>query len=352
MQTSELDYDLPPELIAQEPVEPRDASKLLVLDRQSGLIEHRCFKDIGCYLKPGDLLVVNDTKVLPARLKGEKSDTKAKVEILLLTEQEPGTWEVLAKPAKRLKAGNLINFDENLQAEVAEKLENGRIILHFISSEPLLNVFQKIGQVPLPPYIVKPLLHPNRYQTIYAKKEESAAAPTAGLHFTPELIDDLKLEGIKFAHLTLKIGLDTFQPIREEKVEEHEIHSEYYEVSSEAADLLNEAKNSQNRIIAVGTTAVRVLETLARRSFLPAGRHGANAQDDIGSMSGYTDLFIYPDYEFKMVDIMITNFHLPRSTLLAMVSAFSSPSKIKNAYAQAIKKHYRFFSFGDAMLII
>ena len=336
---------MPPELIAQEPIEPRDSSKLLVLDRQSGRIEHRRFTDINCYFKPGDLLVVNDTKVLPARLIGKKQDTDANIEVLLLTEQEAGTWEVLAKPAKRLKTGSQIIFDDDLQAEVAEKLENGRLLLRFKSQEPLLNVFQKIGQVPLPPYIVKPLLHRERYQTIYAKKEESAAAPTAGLHFTAELIDDLKLGGVKFAHLTLRIGLDTFQPIREKTVEEHKIHSEYYEVSAETGSLIKEATQRKSRIIAVGTTAARVLETLATRSF-------ANAQDDTGSMSGYTDLFIYPGYEFKKVDLMITNFHLPCSTLLAMVSAFAGLEQIKNAYEQAIKNNYRFFSFGDAMLIL
>jgi S-adenosylmethionine:tRNA ribosyltransferase-isomerase len=332
-----------------------------VLDRQSALIEHRCFSDIGCYLRPGDLLVVNDTKVLPARLKGRKADTGAKVEILLLTQQKPEiatprqvgtrnddtsqTWEVLAKPAKRLKIGSRIIFDKDLEAEVIEEHENGRRLIKFYSQEPLMNMLQKVGEVPLPPYITKPLLHKERYQTIYAQRQESAAAPTAGLHFTPELIDDLKLQGVKLAYLTLRIGLDTFQPIREETVENHHIHSEYYELSQETADLLNEARNSKGRIIAVGTTSARVLEALAGRSF-------AKAQDDICQTSGHTNLFIYPGYKFKAIDLMITNFHLPRTTLLAMVSAFAGLDKIKAAYKEAVNEKYRFFSFGDAMLIL
>lgn len=375
VKTSELEYHLPTKLIAQEPVEPRDSSKLLVLDKQTGLIEHRQFKEIEYYLKPNDLLVVNDTKVLPARLSGRKQDTGAKVEILLLSEtanphyishRTPSPiWEVLAKPVKRLKSGNMIIFDDNLKAEVVAELSNGRRLLNFTSEEPLINVLQRIGQVPLPPYIVTPLLHPERYQTIYARKQQSAAAPTAGLHFTTELIKSLKAKGVKFAHVTLRIGLDTFQPIREEEVENHHIHSEYFEVGKEAADSINEARESSQRIIAVGTTSARVLETLANKlnkghSEKPATKNLVSeilhyAQNNnlmpFTETTGYSDLFIYPGYNFKVVDAMITNFHLPRTTLLAMVSAFANLEQIKKAYNEAILHKYRFFSFGDAMLI-
>ncbi|TET53287.1 MAG: tRNA preQ1(34) S-adenosylmethionine ribosyltransferase-isomerase QueA [Actinobacteria bacterium] len=339
MKTDELDYNLPEKLIAQEPVEPRNSSKLLVLNRKTKQIGHHQFFQIGDFLKPGDLLVVNDTKVLPARIKGQKTDTKASIELLLLSPSEENKWEVLAKPAKRLKPGSVIDFNADLKVEVLKELEDGRRLVLFKSKEPLLKILQEIGEIPLPPYIVKPLLHPERYQTVYAQKQESAAAPTAGLHFTSKLIQSLKDFGVKFASITLRIGLDTFQPIREEEVEDHKIHSEHYKVGQVAADLINEARNLNHRIIAVGTTSARVLETLAKKNFYE-------------EQEGSTDLFIYPGYKFKAVDAMITNFHLPRSTLLAMVSSFASIDGIRNAYSEAIKKGYRFFSFGDAMLII
>ncbi len=339
MKTSELDYQLPEKLIAQEPIEPRDASRLLILDRKKGSIAHKDFRDIGDYLEPGDLLVVNDTKVLPARLTGKKQDTAANIEILLLAENKDGDWEVLAKPAKRLREGTKIDFDGELKAEVIALLENGRRLLRFDSKESLLSIFERIGKMPLPPYITEPLIKPDRYQTIYAKKQESAAAPTAGLHFTKDLISELKNKGIGFAHVSLRIGLDTFQPIREKEVEKHRIHSEHFELSRETANALNKTREADNRIIAVGTTSARVLESAAiNRVFKEQSRS--------------TDLFIYPDYNFKTVDAMITNFHLPMSTLLAMVSAFAGLELIKKAYDDAIQKRYRFFSFGDAMLII
>ncbi len=339
MKTSKLDYQLPEKLIAQEPIEPRDASRLLVLNRKKGSIAHKDFRDIDDYLEPGDLLVVNDTKVLPARLSGHKIDTGANVEILLLAERRDNEWEILAKPAKRLKVGTIIDFDSELKAEVIALLENGRRLLRFDSKESLLSIFERIGKMPLPPYITEPLVKPDRYQTIYAKKQESAAAPTAGLHFTKDLISELKNKGIGFGRVSLRIGLDTFQPIREKEVEKHRIHSEHFELSKETANALNKTREAGNRIIAVGTTSARVLESAAiNRVFNEENRP--------------TDLFIYPGYNFRAVDAMITNFHLPKSTLLAMVSAFASLELIKKAYEEAIQKRYRFFSFGDAMLII
>ncbi len=345
MNIAELDYDLPEKLIAQTPIEPRDSSKLLVINRSNENISHKTFTDITDYLLPNDLLVVNNTKVLPARLRGKKQDTGAKIEVLLLTPHTSHltphpTWEVLAKPAKRLKRGTIIAFGQDLKAEILDELEDGRRLIKFSSQEPLLDVLQKVGEVPLPPYISTPLQKPERYQTIYAQKEESAAAPTAGLHFTPQLINKIKTAGIKFAHVTLRIGLDTFQPIREDTVEKHRIHSEYFEVGKEAATLLNQARANKSRIIAVGTTSARVLES------------AINKNGTFDEISGFTDLFICPPYQFKAVNCLITNFHLPRTTLLAMVSTFTGLDLIKKSYAEAINNKYRFFSFGDAMLII
>ena len=339
MKTAELDYDLPEKLIAQEPIEPRDSSRLLVIDKINASIAHKRFGNIGDYLNTGDLLVANDTKVLPARIKGKKSDTGANIEVLLLAEHDNGSWEVLAKPAKRLSKNTEIEFDDDLKAKVISSLENGRRMLSFKSKQPLMNVFERLGKTPLPPYITKPLAKPERYQTIYANKQESAAAPTAGLHFTKELIDALKNKGVNLAHVSLRIGLDTFQPIREKEVSKHRMHSEQYELNKKTADLLNETKKNGNRIVAVGTTSARVLETALKNSVYK-------------EVSGNTDIFIYPGYRFRAVDAMITNFHLPRSTLLAMVSAFAGLSTIKKAYEEAVREKYRFFSFGDAMLIL
>lgn len=350
MKTADFDYILPPELIAQTPVEPRDSSRLMVVDRQSGGFEHRHFYDLPEYLRPGDCLVVNDTRVLPARLRGTKEKTGGKVEILLLSELEEKKWEALVRPAARLKAGSRIVFTGGeLIGEIEECLPDGRRIVFFACDRDFHQLLHQIGEMPLPPYIHRPLSEPERYQTVYAKEERSAAAPTAGLHFTSELLERIQKMGVKITPLTLVVGLDTFRPIKEADFKEHRIHSESYRVPEKTAEAINQTIEKGGRIIAVGTTSTRVLETVA----CPAKDNALQGRKwRVKPDKGRAELYIYPGNEFKIVDTLITNFHLPRSTLLLLVSAFAGTELIKKAYQEAIEKQYRFFSFGDAMLII
>jgi len=350
MKTEEFDYRLPKELIAQSPIEPRDASRLMVLDRQTGTIEHRIFRHLPDYLEAGDVLVCNESRVVPARLFGHKVPTGGKVELLLVTKKRERVWEVLTK-GRKVKVGTRIELKrdggEGIIGEVIEWAEEGTKLIEFeVPIEPLLD---ELGVVPLPPYIHEPLKEPERYQTIYARVRGSVAAPTAGLHFTPRLMKELEAKGVEFAFVTLHIGLDTFRPVRTENIEDHPMHSEYCELSVEVAEQLNRARAEGRRIIAVGTTSVRVLETAAyRKSKSDLGPRTS----DVGPFSGWTDLFIYPGYKFRIVDALITNFHLPRSTLLMLVAAFAGKELIDRAYQEAIQKGYRFYSFGDAMLIL
>jgi S-adenosylmethionine:tRNA ribosyltransferase-isomerase len=339
LKTSDFDYELPPEYIAQSPIEPRDASRLLVLDRVSGSVSHAKFYEIGKFLHPADLLVVNETRVIPARLYGHKRPTGGRVEILLLNRREPLIWEVLVG-GKGLEVGKKVEIQSGPDAEILEVLEGPRRLLRF--QEPIEPYLPVAGHVPLPPYIRKPLEEPERYQTIYAKRPGSAAAPTAGLHFTQRLIAELKEKGINFTTVTLHIGLDTFAPVTEENPEEHRIHTEWCQVPSQAADTINRTHASGGRIIAVGTTTVRALESAARI---------ASEDALVVPFEGPTDLFILPGHRFRAVAAMITNFHLPRSTLLLLVSAFAGRENIMNAYRIAIDEGYRFYSFGDVMLI-
>jgi len=339
LKTSDFDYELPPEYIAQSPIEPRDASRLLVLDRVSGSVSHAKFYEIGKFLHPADLLVVNETRVIPARLYGHKRPTGGRVEILLLNRREPLIWEVLVG-GKGLEVGKKVEIESGPDAEILEVLEGPRRLLRF--QEPIEPYLPVAGHVPLPPYIRKPLEEPERYQTIYAKRPGSAAAPTAGLHFTQRLIAELKEKGINFTTVTLHIGLDTFAPVTEENPEEHRIHTEWCQVPSQAADTINRTHASGGRIIAVGTTTVRALESAARI---------ASEDALVVPFEGPTDLFILPGHRFRAVAAMITNFHLPRSTLLLLVSAFAGRENIMNAYRIAIDEGYRFYSFGDVMLI-
>lgn len=341
MKLDDFDYELPEELIAQTPLKDRSASKFLVLDRNTGSIEHRHFKDLVNYLNKGDTLVLNDTKVIPARLIGEKTDTKAVIEVLLLKNIEGNVWESLAKPAKRVKVGTIVSFgDGSLKAKCIELGEEGIRKFELIYDGVLYEILDKLGTMPLPPYIHEKLEDQNRYQTVYAKNEGSAAAPTAGLHFTKELMKELEEKGINIAYVTLHVGLGTFRPVNTENILEHHMHSEYYEISKETCDIINKTKKSGNRLVVVGTTSVRVLETVATK-------FGELKED-----SGWTDIFIYPGYKFKVVDNLITNFHLPKSTLVMLVSALAGRENILNAYKEAIKNEYRFFSFGDSMFII
>jgi len=336
MKTSDFVYDLPPESIAQTPIEPRDASRLLVLHRETGALEHAIFRDIGKYLNPGDLLVINRTRVIPARLFARKP-TGGRVEVLLLRREDLLTWECLVG-GKGLSAGKIIAIEEGPIAEIVEVLEGSRRRLRF--AEPIEPYFPRVGHVPLPPYIHEPLQDPERYQTVYAREPGSAAAPTAGLHFTPRLIDELKSQGVTFAEVTLHVGLDTFTPVTEDNPEEHQIHTEWCQVPPATVDAISRVRQSGGRIIAVGTTSVRTLE-----SAVSAG------QNSLLSYSGPTSLYILPGYRFKLVDAMITNFHLPKSTLIMLVSAFAGRERILHAYQVAKQGHYRFYSFGDAMFI-
>ncbi len=336
MKTSDFNYHLPPEFIAQMPIEPRDASRLLVLKRDTGKLEHAIFHDIGKYLHPGDLLVINRTRVIPARIFAHKP-TGGRVEVLLLRREDLLTWECLVG-GKGLLAGKIITIENGPIAEIVEVLEGSHRRLRF--AEPIEPYFPVVGHVPLPPYIHESVQDPERYQTVYAREPGSAAAPTAGLHFTMRLMDELKSQGVQFAEVTLHVGLDTFAPVTEADPEEHQIHTEWCEVPPATVDAITRARQSGGRIIAVGTTSVRTLESAAR-----AGR------DAILSYSGPTNLYILPGYRFRLVDAMITNFHLPRSTLIMLVSAFAGREQILHAYDIAMQAHYRFYSFGDAMFI-
>ena len=340
MTTKDFYYELPQELIAQTPLKDRTASRLLVLDRKSGEMEHRRFRDITEYLRPGDCLVMNNTRVIPARLYGVKEDTGGKIEFLLLNRIDLDTWEIILKPGKRGRKGARFVFgDGALRAEITEVKPDGNRIVRFEYEGVWEQLLDRLGEMPLPPYIKEKLTDKERYQTVYSKIDGSAAAPTAGLHFTEELIEQIKDMGVNTAYLTLHVGLGTFRPVSVENVEEHVMHSERYEINEETADLINRTRENGGRIVAVGTTSVRTLETAADG----AGRLKAE--------SGNTDIFIYPGYKFKAVDALITNFHLPESTLLMLVSAFAGKDKVFKAYEEAVKEKYRFFSFGDAMFI-
>nr|WP_242693007.1 tRNA preQ1(34) S-adenosylmethionine ribosyltransferase-isomerase QueA [Staphylococcus simiae] len=337
----EFDYDLPESLIAQTPLKDRDHSRLLVMDRHSGELTHLHFKDVIDYFNPGDTLVLNDTRVMPARLFGLKKETGAKVEMLMLTQIEGNDWEVLLKPAKRIKVGNKLTFGEGkIIAECIKELDQGGRIMRLYYDGILQERLDELGEMPLPPYIKERLDDPDRYQTVYAKESGSAAAPTAGLHFTDDLLTQIRDKGVNIAFITLHVGLGTFRPVSVDNIDDHEMHSEYYQMSQATADLLNETKSNHHRIISVGTTSTRTLETIRRD------------HDHFVATSGWTDIFIYPGFQFKAIDGQITNFHLPKSTLVMLVSAFSSRQNVLNAYRTAVEQQYRFFSFGDAMLII
>ena len=341
MKTSDFYYDLPKELIAQDPLADRSSSRLLVLDRKSGRISHEIFRSVGDHLDPGDVLVMNDTKVIPARLIGEKRETGGKAEVLLLKRVSDVTWECLVKPGKRLRKGAEIVFgDGSLKAVIDEELPDGGRIVRFFYDGIFEEVLDRLGQMPLPPYITHRLKDKTRYNTVYAKHDGSAAAPTAGLHFTKELLGELEEKGILPAYVTLHVGLGTFRPVKAENVEDHHMHSEYYEITQETADRIREAKSRGNRVICVGTTSCRTIESAS-------GEDG-----EIRAGRGWTDIFIYPGYRFRQMDALITNFHLPESTLLMLVSAFAGREKILRAYEEAVRERYRFFSFGDAMLLI
>ena len=336
MKTSDFDYDLPESFIAQTPVEPRDSSRLMVLNRSTGQLEHRIFREIGAYLNPGDLLIVNQTRVIPARLKAWKA-TGGKAEILLLRRESETVWECLVG-GKGLGEGKTLRLEDGLEAEIISSLEGSRRRVRF--AEPVENHLQKDGQMPLPPYIHEKLSDPERYQTVYAKTPGSAAAPTAGLHFTPRLMDELRAKGIQFGEVTLHVGLDTFAPVTEDDPREHKIHTEWCELTPAVAEKINATKAAGGRVIGVGTTSVRTLESAANV-----------ARDVIPPYSGPTSIFILPGYQYKVVDAIITNFHLPKSTLIMMISAFAGRETVLNAYETAKREGYRFFSFGDAMFI-
>lgn len=340
MNVKDYDYDLPEELIAQDPLEDRSSSRLMVLDRQTGDVEHRHFTDILEYLHPGDCLVINNTKVIPARLFGVKEDTQAKIEVLLLKRKENDIWETLVKPGKKAKPGTKLVFGDGLlTAEVVDVVEEGNRLIQFHYDGIFEEILDQLGQMPLPPYITHQLKDKNRYQTVYAKYDGSAAAPTAGLHFTKELLQKVKDMGVDIAEVTLHVGLGTFRPVKVENVLDHHMHSEFYMVSQEAADKINRAKESGHRVIAVGTTSTRTLEA------------AADENGWLHETSGWTEIFIYPGYQFKVIDALITNFHLPQSTLVMLVSALAGREHVLHAYEIAVKERYRFFSFGDAMLI-
>ncbi|RKQ37895.1 tRNA preQ1(34) S-adenosylmethionine ribosyltransferase-isomerase QueA [Oceanobacillus halophilus] len=342
MNIEDFDFDLPEELIAQTPLKDRTSSRLLVLDKESKEISHQHFRDIKKYLKPGDCLVLNNTKVLPARLYGVKEDTGAKIEVLLLHQDEKDTWEVLTKPAKKVKEGTKLIFGDGLLKATCTGYKNhGGRILQFSYDGIFYEVLDKLGEMPLPPYIKEQLPEKERYQTVYAKEEGSAAAPTAGLHFTNELLQEIKDMGVTISFITLHVGLGTFRPVSVDSVEEHEMHAEFYQMTKKTADTLNKVKEDGGRIISIGTTSTRTLETIAR-----------DHDGQFVESSGWTDIFIYPPYEFKAINGLITNFHLPKSTLIMLVSALVDRETILKAYNEAVKERYRFFSFGDAMLIL
>lgn len=340
LKKSDFYFDLPRELIAQDPLEDRSSSRLLVLDKESGEVSHHVFREIQDYLNPGDCLVLNNTKVIPARLLGEREGTGAHVEVLLLKRREADVWETLVKPGRKCKPGTKLVFGAGLlKAEVLETVEEGNRLIRFGYDGIWEEVLDKLGEMPLPPYITHKLQDRNRYQTVYARYEGSAAAPTAGLHFTEALLEDIERKGVRIAYVTLHVGLGTFRPVKEDNVLEHHMHSEFYQVSREAADIINDTKKKGGRVVCVGTTSCRTVESAA---------------DENGAVhpgSGNTEIFIYPGYRFRVLDALITNFHLPESTLVMLVSALAGRERVLAAYEEAIRERYRFFSFGDAMLI-
>lgn len=339
MKTDDFDYFLPKELIAQTPLKKRDTSKMMILDKKTGETEDKVFTDLIDYINPGDTLVLNDTKVIPARLIGHKPDTGAVIEVLMLKDLGDDEWECLTKPAKRIKIGTIVKFSDELSCKCTFVGDDGIRRYKFIYNGILLEILDKLGEMPLPPYITEKLNEKDRYQTVYAKNPGSAAAPTAGLHFTKEFINRLKNKGVNIAYVTLHVGLGTFRPVSVSDVTKHDMHSEYYEMSEEVADILNKTRDSGKKIIAVGTTSTRTLETIA---------------DETGhfkAQSGNTKIFIYPGYKFKGIDALLTNFHLPKSTLIMLISALAGKENVLKAYNHAVKKKYRFFSFGDCMFI-
>ena len=341
MKRTDFYYELPEELIAQDPLEDRSSSRLLVLDRKSGAVSHHVFRKITEYLKEGDCLVINDTKVIPARLIGSKIGTGARIEVLLLKRKENNIWETLVKPGKKMKAGAKISFGDGLlTGEVIDIVEEGNRLIRFSFEGIFEEILDQLGQMPLPPYITHQLQDKNRYQTVYAKHTGSAAAPTAGLHFTPELLRAIEERGIEIAKVTLHVGLGTFRPVKVDEITDHHMHSEFYQMDEEAAKKINRAKATGNRVICVGTTSCRTIESAADES------------GHLKAKSGWTDIFIYPGYEFRALDGLITNFHLPESTLIMLVSALAGRENVLAAYEEAVKERYRFFSFGDAMLVI
>lgn len=340
MDVKDFYYDLPQELIAQDPLSDRSGSRLMVLDKKTGEIEHRIFRDITEYLRPGDCLVINNTKVIPARLYGVKEDTGAKIEVLLLKRKENDVWETLVKPGRKCKPGTKLSFGEGLlTGEVTDIVEEGNRLIQFHYEGIFEEILDRLGQMPLPPYITHQLKDKNRYQTVYAKYDGSAAAPTAGLHFTPELLEQVRQMGVEIAEVTLHVGLGTFRPVKETDVLKHHMHSEFYRIDQSEADKINRAKKEGRRVIAVGTTSTRTLES------------AADENGYLRETSGWTEIFIYPGYQFKVIDGLITNFHLPESTLVMLVSALAGREHVLNAYAEAVAQRYRFFSFGDAMFL-
>ncbi|SHK04347.1 S-adenosylmethionine--tRNA ribosyltransferase-isomerase [Hathewaya proteolytica DSM 3090] len=340
MKVTDFDFDLPQEYIAQHPIENRDQSRLMVLDKKTGDIEHKVFKDILDYLEPGDCLVLNNTKVIPARLIGHKEDSMGKMEFLLLKRIDDNHWETLVKPGKRAKVGSRFVFGNGeLKATVVDIIEEGTRIVEFQYEGIFEEVLDKLGEMPLPPYITEKLEEKNRYQTVYSKELGSAAAPTAGLHFTTELLDAIRKKGVNVEFVTLHVGLGTFRPVKAENIEEHHMHSEFYVMGKETADVINKTKNAGKKVVAVGTTSCRTIESIADENGM------------VRECSGWTDIFIYPGYRFKVLDCLITNFHLPQSTLIMLVSALAGKENVMNAYAVAVEKKYRFFSFGDAMFV-
>ncbi len=340
MRKEDFYFDLPEELIAQDPLKDRSSSRLLVLDKETGKVEHHVFREIIDYLQEGDCLVINDTKVIPARLIGSKIGTDAKIEVLLLKRKENDVWEALVKPGKKAKVGTRISFGDGLLVgEVVDIVEEGNRLIHFEYEGIFEEILDQLGQMPLPPYITHQLEDKNRYQTVYAKHSGSAAAPTAGLHFTPELLKEIEEKGVQIARVTLHVGLGTFRPVKVDNILEHHMHSEFYQIDEEAAEKINRAKESGHRVICVGTTSCRTIESAADKN---GKLHATN---------GWTEIFIYPGYEFKVLDCLITNFHLPESTLVMLVSALAGREQVLSAYEEAVKEKYRFFSFGDAMFI-
>ncbi len=340
MKRQDFYYELPEELIAQDPLEDRSSSRLLVLDKKSGAVSHHVFKEITEYLREGDCLVINDTKVIPARLIGSKIGTDAKIEVLLLKRKENNTWETLVKPGKKAKVGAKISFGDGLLVgEVIDIVEEGNRLIRFSFEGIFEEILDQLGQMPLPPYITHQLQDKNRYQTVYAKHTGSAAAPTAGLHFTPELLKEIEGKGIDIARVTLHVGLGTFRPVKVDEITDHHMHSEFYQIDEEAAAKINKAKESGGRVICVGTTSCRTIES------------AADENGHLEAKSGWTEIFIYPGYQFKVLDALITNFHLPESTLIMLVSALAGREHVLSAYEEAVREKYRFFSFGDAMFI-